>query len=194
MKKPAYLEFHREFRDDMFQITAKKNADYTGKSDDPFDNLRNCERRGWASAGMGILIRMDDKMSRLGALVDGTAPAVKAESFRDACIDLANYAALLAAWYEDRGYHQAATQFFGTDGTGKNLGDTRIYDPAPPAGSTVAVGETASPTNSELSENRTIFSPDSKCPYCHLKIDATPGAVHFCGRMQQATNEPDPLA
>lgn len=98
MKKQIYLQFHKDFTSDMWTVTHAKNADYTGKSEDAFANLKSCEHRGLASTGVGILIRMDDKMSRLAALLQQPAQ-VKNESFRDTCLDLANYAALLAAWF-----------------------------------------------------------------------------------------------
>lgn len=95
MTKEEYMAHHRSCCDQMVQITKRKNADYTGKSSDPFANFR---KRG----ALGFLVRMDDKMSRLESFIDKGAYEVADESFMDTCIDLANYAILLAGFVEDQ--------------------------------------------------------------------------------------------
>jgi hypothetical protein len=101
MKKPEYLKFHETFINHMREITLAKNADYTGISDNAFSNLVLCEKLGICSTEKGILTRILDKISRLASLTEQEAQ-VKNESFRDTCIDAANYLILLAGVFEER--------------------------------------------------------------------------------------------
>ncbi len=91
MTKAEYLEFHKDCAQKLVEITAKKNSDYTGVSDDPFKNFR---KRG----EFGFLVRMDDKFARLESFLEKGSYEVSDESFLDTCLDLANYAILLAGY------------------------------------------------------------------------------------------------
>lgn len=91
MTKREYLKFHKAACQKLVSITAAKNSDYTGKTDDPFKNFR---RRG----KFGFLVRMDDKMARLESFFEKGSYEVSDESFEDTCFDLANYAILLAGF------------------------------------------------------------------------------------------------
>jgi hypothetical protein len=79
------------------QIIYDKNSDYAN-SDDPFQNFKGCLEDGLPVAA-GMTVRMRDKMSRIGNLIN-RPPKVKDETLRDTCIDLMNYAAILAVWLE----------------------------------------------------------------------------------------------
>lgn len=87
----------------MQKITRAKNADYTGKGDDPFANFRKIEAltNGAVSVEAGFLTRMSDKFSRIGALMTQEAQ-VKDESVIDTLLDLANYSALLAGYLQSK--------------------------------------------------------------------------------------------
>lgn len=98
-KKAAYMQFHSECATKMVEITKKKNSDYTGTSDDPFANFR---KRG----EFGFLVRMDDKLARLESFIQKGSFQVADESFEDTCIDLANYAILLAGFVRQRKVEQ----------------------------------------------------------------------------------------
>lgn len=91
MKQAEYLKFHREMCDKMVEITRKKNSDYCKSDSDAFGNFR---RRG----ELGFLVRMDDKLSRLESFIEKGSYQVADESFEDTCLDLANYAILLAGY------------------------------------------------------------------------------------------------
>lgn len=91
MNQSEYLKFHREMCDKMVTITEKKNSDYCKSTNDAFGNFR---RRG----ELGFLVRMDDKMSRLESFIEKGSFKVADESFEDTCLDLANYAILLAGF------------------------------------------------------------------------------------------------
>ena len=88
----------QEMRDQFVKLTERmisifeaKNADYAA-GDDPFKNLR---RHG----EHGIVVRMDDKISRLDSFFNPAngkkEAAVPEESIEDTALDLANYALLL---------------------------------------------------------------------------------------------------
>lgn len=100
MNREQYLELHAKMCHEMVEITRKKNMDYS-TSDDPFANFRVIGSYGF-DIEQGFLTRMSDKMSRLANFTKNKKFAVSDESFRDTCLDLANYALLLAA------YHTAA--------------------------------------------------------------------------------------
>jgi hypothetical protein len=91
MTRLEYMEFHQSCCDKMVKLTEKKNADYCGKSEDPFNNFR---RRG----EHGFLVRMDDKLARIESFIEKGTYEVKDESFEDTCLDLANYAILLCGY------------------------------------------------------------------------------------------------
>lgn len=102
MNKEQYFKFHRECCDRMIEITKNKNADYTGVGDDPFANFTRTESGGIATTEQGFLVRMSDKMSRLASFAQKGSYAVKDESFEDTCLDLANYAILLAGYMRSK--------------------------------------------------------------------------------------------
>lgn len=84
--------------DKMVEITAKKNADYTGNTVDPFFNFRSCEALNIASSLQGLQVRMLDKMARLNSFSQKGFLEVKDESVIDTLLDLANYAILTAGF------------------------------------------------------------------------------------------------
>ena len=103
-KRQRYLDLHKQFTAKMYDITARKNADYTGaKGDDPFANFRVVEHNGICSIEQGFLVRMSDKMSRLATFAQGQHFQVLDESVEDTLLDLANYALLMAAYIKMKG-------------------------------------------------------------------------------------------
>ncbi len=102
MTKEAYLKFHSDFCIKMTEITRKKNHDYTGDSSDPFANFKNVENLNITSTEVGFLTRMTDKMSRINSFVQKGVLLVDDEKIEDSLLDLANYAALMAAYIQDK--------------------------------------------------------------------------------------------
>lgn len=98
MTKKEYLEFHQNQCKAMVEMTAKKNADYTGIGDDPFANFRICEHSNIASAMQGFLVRMSDKMARVNSFAQKGYSSVENESVHDTLLDLANYAILMSGF------------------------------------------------------------------------------------------------
>jgi len=81
-------------------IVKMKNQDYATNTD-PFSNFRVVESLGVCSAEKGILVRMSDKMARIGNLLTKEA-AVKDESILDTLSDLRNYANILQCYLSDK--------------------------------------------------------------------------------------------
>lgn len=78
-------------------IIQKKNADYAN-STNPFRNFESASIVG-ISVDRAILLRVLDKLSRAGNLLD-KSPAVVDESLEDTLIDAINYLAILKAYRE----------------------------------------------------------------------------------------------
>jgi len=78
-------------------ISVSKNQDYASSAD-PFANFRRAEIAG-VSVEQGILVRLTDKLCRIGNLLEHDA-AVTDEKLSDTILDGINYLAILAAWLE----------------------------------------------------------------------------------------------
>jgi len=83
MNHKEKIQTHAEIITKMHDIYIAKNNDYG----DSFSKIR-------AKYPISILIRLNDKLSRLEALLTGTNPMVKNESIDDTLYDLANYCVL----------------------------------------------------------------------------------------------------
>lgn len=101
MNKQQYFEFAEQFFKDCLEISRKKNADYTGGSDDPFSNFSSVEVLG-ISTEQGFLTRMMDKMKRIASFVEKGELQVKDEGVLDTLNDLANYSALFAGYIKSK--------------------------------------------------------------------------------------------
>jgi hypothetical protein len=101
MTKPQYFTFAKEFFGQCISIAEKKNADYTGKNDDPFSNFRAVESLG-ISTEQGFLTRMMDKMKRIASFTENGSLQVKDESVLDTLQDLANYSCLFAGYLKSK--------------------------------------------------------------------------------------------
>ena len=102
MTKKQYLDFHKKFCADMIEITAKKNADYTGTDPDPFANFSKVQVLCICSTEQGFLTRMTDKFCRITSFVQKGELLVKDESVQDTLHDLANYCALMSGYIESK--------------------------------------------------------------------------------------------
>ena len=99
MNRTEYIDKIAENYARAVEISRAKSSDYAADSD-PFRNFRGCEQHG-VTAEQGILVRMSDKMSRIGNLLQQEAQ-VKDESIGDTLLDLANYAVILKLLIESR--------------------------------------------------------------------------------------------
>lgn len=101
MNKQEYFEFAEQFFNECIEISRKKNADYTGKIDNPFSNFSSVEVLG-ISTEHGFLTRMMDKFKRIASFVENGELQVKDESVMDTLKDLANYSCLLAGYIKSK--------------------------------------------------------------------------------------------
>lgn len=109
MTKDEYIIFHKECCDRMVDVTKKKNADYTGGSDDPFANFVQIGSLVQIPnvIEVGFLTRMSDKFSRIGSFITKGMLQVKDESVEDTLIDLANYCILFAGYLKSKKINKA---------------------------------------------------------------------------------------
>ena len=96
-------ELHAHVCDTAAALRARKAHDYS-PGEDSLASLKACELLGICTASQGILIRMQDKLSRLSALAEKKAGVVKEESVTDTVLDLINYSVLFLAVRDDAGY------------------------------------------------------------------------------------------
>lgn len=102
MNRNEYLAYHKSMCERMIETTKKKNADYTGDSDDPFFNFRLVEMYGALSAEQGFFTRLSDKFSRVASFVKRGVLLVKDETIEDTLIDMANYCILFAGYIKSK--------------------------------------------------------------------------------------------
>lgn len=82
------------------ELVLKKTKDYA-TIDDPYRNFRMSESVG-VSVEKGILVRMCDKLSRIGNLIESNDPSVKGESIEDTLIDIMNYSNILLCYIQEK--------------------------------------------------------------------------------------------
>ena len=87
------------------QISKAKNADYS-TTNDAFLNFRGALQIG-VDPAQAILVRMSDKMARIGNLLKKKKAAVADESVADTLRDLSNYALILLLFLEETGKEQS---------------------------------------------------------------------------------------
>lgn len=86
----------------IVETMRRKNADYTGATDDPFANFKAVETAGVCSTEQGIVVRMHDKLSRVGSLLKTGKAQVQDESVQDTLKDLAAYSLILADYLSQK--------------------------------------------------------------------------------------------
>lgn len=93
---PRFYEMLKE----MAELHSRKNHDYAGTSD-PLKNLRACERLE-LKPFIGVMVRLQDKWSRLEEFVKSGKLMVKGESVKDTLMDNAVYSILAIILYEEQ--------------------------------------------------------------------------------------------
>lgn len=104
MDKQELLKFCENLTKQMLETLKKKNADYTGTTDDPFANFTRVESLGICKTEVGFLTRMTDKLCRLNSFVQKGALEVSDETVLDTLSDLANYCLLFTAYLESKNH------------------------------------------------------------------------------------------
>lgn len=108
MNKQELLKFCEDLTKEMIETMKKKNADYTGTTDDPFANFTRVESLGICKTEVGFMTRMTDKLCRINSFVQKSNLEVNDESVKDTLSDLANYCLLFMAYLESK---KTPTQF-----------------------------------------------------------------------------------
>ena len=94
-----------EILEQMKELHSRKNHDYAGTSD-PLKNLRACERLE-LKPFIGVMVRLQDKWSRLEEFVKSGKLMVKGESVIDTLLDNAVYSVLAIILYEEQQKQEA---------------------------------------------------------------------------------------
>jgi hypothetical protein len=83
-------------------LSEYKNSDYA-TNEDPFQNFRASAQLAGVSVETSILVRLADKLSRIGNLIGkdgGSSPSVLDETITDTIQDAINYLAILKVYME----------------------------------------------------------------------------------------------
>lgn len=101
MTQGEYLQQFKALTDGMLAITAAKNSDYGGgrtafKNFEMIENVRSNIR-----TEDGIFVRMTDKFTRIGNLMEREA-VVADEKIEDTLLDLANYSLILLIYLRSK--------------------------------------------------------------------------------------------
>ena len=103
MTQAEYINKFTDLTDQMVTITKNKNSDYSGGNAGAFRNFEMIEKvRSNISAADGIYIRMTDKFTRIGNLMERPA-MVADEKIQDTLLDLANYALIMIILLSEKG-------------------------------------------------------------------------------------------
>lgn len=92
---------HKNICTSALELMVKKNHDYA-YGDDPFANFKRGEMFGICSTEAGIILRVLDKISRLGTFITAGSLKTNNESYEDAVIDVINYMVLLSAYIKEK--------------------------------------------------------------------------------------------
>jgi hypothetical protein len=107
-KRWGHPEFYK-LLEQMADLHSRKNHDYAGESD-PLKNLRACERLN-LKPFLGVLVRLQDKWSRLEEFVNSGQLMVKNESVIDTLMDNAVYSLLAIILYQEQQKGEKPTEF-----------------------------------------------------------------------------------
>ena len=94
-----FFQDTKTFFDKGYDLLERKNNDYANAN--PFHNVALSELAG-VSVEQGIVVRMTDKLARLGNLLSGKEQKVLDEKVEDTLQDMANYSAILYAYLKSK--------------------------------------------------------------------------------------------
>lgn len=92
--KTDLMRLHADMCCEARALMDRKNHDYTDGSADPYLNFRDSKGLG-VHPGIGLMIRMRDKMQRIRTFINKGELRVENEGLKDSCIDMINYTILL---------------------------------------------------------------------------------------------------
>lgn len=94
---PTYISLLEE----MKSLHIRKNAGYTGDSQDRWANFRLSESFG-VSTFLGVMVRMSDKWIRITNLIKNPEFDMVGEAIEDTLLDLASYALIAVCILRER--------------------------------------------------------------------------------------------
>lgn len=100
--REGLLQIHSELSEKAKELMDRKNQDY-GANSDPFRNFR-------MFGGLGILVRMSDKLSRLRTFEERGEFSVVDEGLEDTIRDMINYAILYFAYKKEESNNEKPTE------------------------------------------------------------------------------------
>jgi len=98
--KEQFTNQAAEVYDACYKILNAKNADYA-TAEDPLKNFRLCQILANITVEKGVFVRLSDKISRIGVLLD-KAPTVENEKMSDTINDAINYLVILQIALKDK--------------------------------------------------------------------------------------------
>jgi hypothetical protein len=109
LSQKAYFNMFDNVCGEMMKLTEMKNSDYA-ESSDAFANFKTIEQitHGRISVESGILVRMTDKLKRIGSLLSRPA-TVKTEKIEDTVFDLAVYSVILLVYLRSKNVGQTGS-------------------------------------------------------------------------------------
>lgn len=100
VSQETYLAMFKSLTETMYELTKKKNKDYTGGVDDAFRNFTMVEllTNGSISTEEGFFARIMDKIMRISTFISKNEFEVKDEKIEDTLLDLCTYSLLFLCY------------------------------------------------------------------------------------------------
>lgn len=100
VSQEEYLSMFKSITEEMYELTKRKNSDYTGSSEDAFRNFTMVENLtlGTVSTEMGFFSRLTDKMMRFASFIRKGTLQVADEKIEDTLLDMAVYCILFVCY------------------------------------------------------------------------------------------------
>lgn len=105
MRDLELIEHARQVFEKCAGVMERKNSDYSSSNENAFRNFEAVEFFGITSTKRGIMVRLTDKFTRIGNLLDKD-PSVADEKLQDTIEDAINYLAILHARLESEKRNQ----------------------------------------------------------------------------------------
>lgn len=106
MNQMKYLEEFKKVTDQMYEVTKRKNSDYSwANNSDAFKNFRAAENLWVCSTEEGMVVRMLDKMIRIANLLK-QENFVEWEGIADSLLDLSVYSIIMYIYLKNKSASQ----------------------------------------------------------------------------------------
>ena len=104
VSQEEYLAMFKQITEEMYELTKRKNKDYTGGIDDAFRNFTMIEEisRGGVTTEQGFFTRIMDKIMRISTFISKNDFEVKDEKIEDTLLDLCVYTLLFLCYIRSK--------------------------------------------------------------------------------------------